>query len=84
MFMTFHAHGVEDVGNVATAAPVSFYELGSICAAANDFVEAHKWFNLAAHEGDRSGAEARADMALNMSAQEIAEAQRRARIFLLN
>jgi hypothetical protein len=84
MFMDSYASGIGTNSRVATPQPISFYERGSACASANDFVEAHKWFNLAAREGEELGAAARADVALDMNAREIAEAQRRARIFLLN
>lgn len=47
-----------------------------------DLVEAHKWFNLAALNGNRRGQECRADIAEEMSAREIAEAQRQARAWL--
>ena len=44
-----------------------------------DLVEAHKWFNLAAVSGHEEAQMCRADVADEMSAREIAEAQRRAR-----
>jgi TPR repeat protein len=47
-----------------------------------DMIEAHKWFNLAAARGHDEAAGARADVADDMTAREIAEAQRRARQFL--
>jgi TPR repeat protein len=47
-----------------------------------DLVEAHKWFNLAALSGCARGQECRAEIALEMSAREIAEAQRQARAWL--
>lgn len=47
-----------------------------------DLVEAHKWFNLAASSGHEEAAMCRADLADEMSAREIAEAQRRARQWL--
>jgi len=50
--------------------------------AAVDLVEAHKWFNLAAMSGDRRALADRAEVASEMSAREIAEAQRRARAWL--
>ena len=48
-----------------------------------DYVEAHMWFNLAAAQSSdffryRSG-EARDSVAARMTAEEVAEAQRRAR-----
>ncbi len=47
-----------------------------------DLVEAHKWFNLAALNGSTEAQECRADVAEDMSAREIAEAQRQARAWL--
>lgn len=47
-----------------------------------DLIEAHKWFNLAASRGHREAAMCRADISDEMSAREIAEAQRRARQWL--
>ena len=47
-----------------------------------DLIEAHKWFNLAAVNGYDDAAQCRADVAEEMSAREIAEAQRRARVWL--
>jgi TPR repeat protein len=44
-----------------------------------DLVEAHKWFNLAAVGGHDEAAQCRADISDEMTAREIAEAQRRAR-----
>ncbi len=47
-----------------------------------DLVAAHKWFNLAALNGSERGQECRADIAEEMSAREIAEAQKQARAWL--
>jgi TPR repeat protein len=47
-----------------------------------DLVEAHKWFNLAALSGSTRGQECRAEIAVEMTAREIAEAQRQARAWL--
>ena len=47
-----------------------------------DLVEAHKWFNLAALSGSFEGQQCRADISEEMTAREIAEAQRGARAFL--
>ncbi|MEZ5743586.1 MAG: hypothetical protein R3D89_07640 [Sphingomonadaceae bacterium] len=51
---------------------------GVIC----DLIEAHKWFNLAAVAGHEQAQMCRADVADEMTAREIAEAQRRARQWL--
>jgi uncharacterized protein len=47
-----------------------------------DLIEAHKWFNLAALNGSVNGQQSRADIAEEMTAREIAEAQRQARAWL--
>ena len=47
-----------------------------------DLVAAHKWFNLAALNGSEAGQTCRAEIAEEMSAREIAEAQRQARAWL--
>ena len=47
-----------------------------------DLIEAHKWFNLAAARGHEEAAHCRADVSDEMTAREIAEAQRRARQWL--
>lgn len=47
-----------------------------------DLIEAHKWFNLAAVGGHEEAALCRSDIADEMTAREIAEAQRRAREWL--
>ena len=49
---------------------------------ASDLVEAHKWFNLAAASGHEEASWCRADISEEMTAREIAEAQRRAREWL--
>ncbi|MFA7603584.1 MAG: hypothetical protein WCY29_11305 [Novosphingobium sp.] len=47
-----------------------------------DLVEAHKWFNLAAVAGHDEAQLCRAEISDEMTAREIAEAQRRAREWL--
>jgi TPR repeat protein len=47
-----------------------------------DLIEAHKWFNLAALSGSTRGQECRAEIACEMTAREIAQAQRQARAWL--
>ena len=81
-------HSINDTGPVfsGSAHPStsdSYYDLGLACFSGKsdiNTVEAHMWFNLAAMHGDRRGIEARAEIADLMSAQEISEAQRRARL----
>ena len=47
-----------------------------------DLVEAHKWFNLAALRGSEEGQAMRAEIAEEMTAREIADAQRQARALI--
>ena len=47
-----------------------------------DLIEAHKWFNLAALSGDTRSQACRAEISFEMTAREIAEAQRQARAWL--
>ncbi len=47
-----------------------------------DYVTAHKWFNLAAMQGNRDAARLRQEVAAEMSETEIAAAQRAARSWL--
>ena len=63
------------------------YDLGvaystGTSGAVYDLIEAHKWFNLAAIAGNIAAQEARADIAEDMTAREIAAAQRAARDIL--
>lgn len=47
-----------------------------------NLIEAHKWFNLAALKGNEPARQWRSDLAREMSADQIAEAQRQAREWL--
>jgi TPR repeat protein len=47
-----------------------------------DYVTAHKWFNLAAMQGNQDAARLRQEVAAQMSSTEIAAAQRAARAWL--
>ncbi|MDI5920082.1 peptidoglycan-binding protein [Halomonas sp. LR5S13] len=53
------------------------YEAGN--GTAQDFVQAHKWYNLAAARGHRHAAEARDSLAERMTAGQVAEAQQATR-----
>jgi len=72
----------------ATQGDVSaYYDLGIAFSTGShgaecDLVEAHKWFNLAAVAGHEEAQMCRADISDEMTAREIAEAQRRAREWL--
>ncbi len=65
----------------------AYYDLGVAYSTGShgvdcDLIEAHKWFNLAAVSGHGEAALCRADISDEMTAREIAEAQRRAREWL--
>lgn len=65
----------------------ALYELGVAYStgaggAEIDLIEAHKWFNLAALNGSEIAQACRAEIADDMTAREIAEAQRQARAWL--
>ncbi|HXG78172.1 MAG TPA: hypothetical protein VNJ31_02370 [Methyloceanibacter sp.] len=64
----------------------ALFELGMLYATGRDgpadLVVAHKWFNLAAARGNREALAHRIEVAREMSADQIAEAQRLAREWL--
>jgi TPR repeat protein len=65
----------------------AFYDLGIAYSSGSsgvevDLIQAHKWFNLAALNGSERGQQCRAEIAEDMTAREIAEAQRQARAWL--
>ena len=64
--------------------PSAYFDLGVAYSTGShgvdcDLIEAHKWFNLAAVSGHEDAKHCRADISDEMTAREIAEAQRRAR-----
>lgn len=64
----------------------ALYDLGLLYSVGQgvdqDFIQAHKWFNLAATRGMKSAQVDRAEIAGDMSNNEIATAQRMAREWL--
>lgn len=63
------------------------FELGMVFSTGSggtdiDLIEAHKWFNLAALYGDERAAEWRTEIAEDMTAREIVEAQKAARAMI--
>lgn len=65
----------------------ALYELGVAYSTGSggidvDMIEAHKWFNLAALNGSEEAMTCRAEISDEMTAREIAEAQRDARAWL--
>jgi uncharacterized protein len=77
-----------DCASLATgpAACDTFFELGMMYSVGRsvpvDLVSAHKWFNLAALRGNSEAIRLRREIAEQMSAVEIAQAQRAARAWL--
>ena len=76
---------VAAMGHQAITADVFFrmgvdQSIGRGCAA--DMIAAHKWFNLAAAQGNREAVRWRQEISQEMTAAEIAEAQRQAREWL--
>ena len=67
-------------------APDALFELGLLYATGldveADLVVAHKWFNLAALRGNRSALARRIELAREMTASQIAQAQKLAREWL--
>ena len=82
--MEFSAEKVE-LG-AQTGAPDALFELGMVYATgrdvAADLVVAHKWFNLAAARGNSSALARRIELSQEMSAEQVAEAQKLAREWL--
>ncbi|HET9427865.1 MAG TPA: hypothetical protein VFO69_05850 [Allosphingosinicella sp.] len=74
------------IAEAASGKVQALYELGVAYSTGSgvgmDLIEAHKWFNLAALNGSHEAQECRADIAEEMTAREIAEAQRQARAWL--
>ena len=61
----------------------TFFELGMMYSTGGDvpidYVTAHKWFNLATMHGNKDAMRLRREIAAEMTAEEIAAAQRAAR-----
>ena len=75
------------IADAAMGDPDALYELGVAYSTGThgleiDLIEAHKWFNLAALNGSNRAQMCRAEISEEMTAREIAEAQRQARAWL--
>ncbi|GGB59033.1 hypothetical protein GCM10011316_33850 [Roseibium aquae] len=73
------------LGGQSAGADVLFQMgLDSACGrnGVTDLVTAHKWFNIAALKGNRDAAQYRKEISVEMTAAEVAEAQRAAREWL--
>ena len=72
--------------SVATATAEDLLEIGmKYCLGRGvdqDYTSAHKWFNLAAMKGSESAKQYRCEISREMSAHEVANAQREARALL--
>ncbi len=77
-----------DFGSAAEMAPINgidetYFQLGIASSngrdGAPDLIAAHKWFNLAAVSGNADAARYRQELAAEMSAAQVAQAQRAAR-----
>lgn len=70
----------------APATADALFELGMMYCigqgSEQDYVAAHKWFNLAALKGSDAARQYRCELAREMSAAQVAEAQRLARDWL--
>ena len=67
--------------------PDACFDLGMACSTGSggvpvDLVAAHKWFNIAAAMGHARAGECRGEIAEDMTAREVVEAQRQARALL--
>ncbi|MVZ98440.1 hypothetical protein EUU23_12125 [Sphingorhabdus sp. IMCC26285] len=74
------------LADAARGCAEALYDLGMAYSTGGgveiDLIEAHKWFNLAALNGSEAAMMCRADISDDMTAREIAEAQRQARAWL--
>jgi TPR repeat protein len=83
----FEMTGAEMAPLAGSVAPAQgFFELGILYATGRDveldLVSAHKWLNIAAVKGNREAVRYRQELAREMSAAAVAEAQRAAREWL--
>jgi TPR repeat protein len=74
------------IGSQSSNADV-FYRLGMMYATgrsvALDLISAHKWFNIAAAKGNAEAVRYRSEVAREMTRDEVAEALRAARQYLM-
>ena len=85
MTMTFSAESVEHAEPILSGEEM--YRLGLAASTGAetgifDLVTAHKWFNLAAMQGNLEARAYRAELSNEMSTEEVAEDQRLAREYL--
>ena len=75
------------IADAASGDVQALFDLGMLYSTGSqnvpvDYIEAHKWFNLAAVAGSMEAQACRAEISDEMSAREIAVAQRDARSWL--
>lgn len=85
MTVTFGAEALNNVEPVLSGDDM--YRLGLEASTGDDggefdLITAHKWFNLAAMQGNLEARAYRAELSNEMTSEEIAEAQRQARAYL--
>ncbi|WP_228130505.1 hypothetical protein [Pseudovibrio exalbescens] len=84
--MSFNGRALHLVYSEGVEAPEGYMRRGFEAACGRgrgvDLIEAHKWFNIAAAKGCREAVHHRRELSDQMSAQEVAEAQRQAREWL--
>lgn len=73
-----------DLSDMASAGNAeTLFELGLVYAAGRegeqDMVSAHKWFNIAAYKGLQAAKQRREEIAIDMTREQIAQAQKEAR-----
>jgi TPR repeat protein len=75
-----------ETANLTEANADVFYQLGILYSAGGeipaDYVTAHKWFNIAAAQGNTDAMRLRREIAEEMSEADVANAQRAARDWL--
>jgi len=73
-------------GSMGEASEDMFFRLGMMYSTGadvpTDYVSAHKWFNIAATQGNAEAVRLRSEIAVQMTPVEIAKAQRAARDWL--
>ena len=86
--MAYTDFEIQEAANALPPNPTDadLYQLGLIYSAgedgASDYIEAHKWLNLAALMGNEAAKTIRAELSQEMTEGEIAAAQRAAREWL--
>ena len=79
----FDISNCDQAALVAAAGADAFFDLGMMYSTGRsvpiDYVSAHKWFNLAATNGNKEAIRLRREIAAEMTPGEIAAAQRAAR-----